>query len=78
MAVSLSDLRAGRPLPPRAIVRLKGLRQLKNPVTSSGVETAKFRVPQHTICSLKTVTLYVNLNLSVLIKCDVQNALYKR
>jgi hypothetical protein len=48
--VRLSALRAGRPLPPRrllvlisgrgrvdpgAIVRLEGLRQLKNPITSS-------------------------------------------
>jgi hypothetical protein len=52
MAVRLSALRAGRPLPPRrllvlisvrglvdprAVVRLEGLGQLKNPVTSSGL-----------------------------------------
>jgi hypothetical protein len=56
MAVK-SALRAGRPLPrgrfvvlipdsdrvnPRVIVRLEGLGQLKNPITSSGIETATF------------------------------------
>jgi hypothetical protein len=55
MAVRLSALDAGRPLPPgrflvlisvrswvdrRVIVRLKGLGQLKNPMTSSGIEPA--------------------------------------
>jgi hypothetical protein len=55
MAVSLSDLRAGRPLPPgrflviisvtgrvdsRAIVRLEKLGQLKNAMTSSGIQPA--------------------------------------
>jgi hypothetical protein len=62
MAVKLSALRAGRPLPPpppggflvlisvrgcvdpRAIVRLEGLGQLNNPVTSSGNEPATFRL----------------------------------
>jgi hypothetical protein len=55
MAVRLSALRAGRPLPPpgrflvlisvrgsvdpRAIVRLEGLGQLKNPIISSGNRT---------------------------------------
>jgi hypothetical protein len=54
MAVRLSALRASRPLPPgrflvlisvrglvdpRAIVRLEGLGKLKNPVTSSGIES---------------------------------------
>jgi hypothetical protein len=29
---------------PRAIVRLEGLHQLKNPMTSSGMETATFRL----------------------------------
>jgi hypothetical protein len=57
MAVKLSDLRAGRSSPPvrfmvlisvrdwvdpRAIVRLEGLGQLKNPVISSGIEPATF------------------------------------
>jgi hypothetical protein len=49
MAVRLSALRAGRPLPtgrydPRAIVRLGGLGQLKNPITSSGIEPATFQL----------------------------------
>jgi hypothetical protein len=29
---------------PKAIVRLVGLRQLKNPITSSGLEPATFRL----------------------------------
>jgi hypothetical protein len=59
MAVRLSALRAGRPLPPgrflvlisvrdwvepRDIVRLEGLGQLKNPETSWGIEPATFRL----------------------------------
>jgi hypothetical protein len=58
MAVSLLALRAGRPLPSgtflvlisvrgwvdtRAIARLEGLRELKNPMTSSGLEHATLR-----------------------------------
>jgi hypothetical protein len=58
MAVRLSAIRAGRPLPPgrflvlislrgwvdlRVIVRRKGIDQLKNPLTS-GIETATFRL----------------------------------
>jgi hypothetical protein len=57
MVVRLSALRAGRPLPPgrflilisirggvdpRAIMRLKGLGELKNPITSSGIEPVTF------------------------------------
>jgi hypothetical protein len=57
MAVRLSSLHAGRPLPPgrflvlisvrdqvdpRAIVRLEELGQLKNPITSSGIGHAIF------------------------------------
>jgi hypothetical protein len=56
---NMSAQRAGRPLPPvrflvlisvrgrvdsRATVRLEGLAQLKNPVTSSGIEPATFRL----------------------------------
>jgi hypothetical protein len=59
MAIRLSALRAGRPLPPgkflvlisfsgwvdpRAIVRLQGLGQLKYPMTSSGLEPATFQI----------------------------------
>jgi hypothetical protein len=59
MAVILSALRAGHSLPPgrflqlssvrgrvdpRAIVRLQGLGKLKNPITSSGIESATFRL----------------------------------
>jgi hypothetical protein len=58
MAVKLSALRARSSLPPgrflvlisvegwvdpRAIVRLEGLGQLKNPMTSSGIEPATFQ-----------------------------------
>jgi hypothetical protein len=59
MAVMLSASRAGRPLflvrflvlisvrgsvDPRATVRLEGLGQLKNQITSSGIEFATFRL----------------------------------
>jgi hypothetical protein len=59
MAVRLSVLRAGRPLPqgdtlilisvrgwvdPRAIVKLEELGKLKNRVTSSGFEPVTFRL----------------------------------
>jgi hypothetical protein len=59
MAVSLSLLRVGRPLPPgrflvlisvrswvdpKAIVRLEGISQLKNPLTSTAIESATFRL----------------------------------
>jgi hypothetical protein len=66
MAVRLSALRAGRPLPPRflvlisvrgsvdprAIVQLEGLGQVKNPMTSSEIDPATFRlvaVPEPTM-----------------------------
>jgi hypothetical protein len=59
MAVKLSALRTGRPLPPgrflvlisvrgwidsRATVQLEGLGQFKNPVTSLGIEPVTFRL----------------------------------
>jgi hypothetical protein len=59
MEVNWSPVRAGRPLPPgrslvlisargwvdpRAVVRLKGLGQLKIPMTSFGIEPATFRL----------------------------------
>jgi hypothetical protein len=59
MAVRLSALRAGHPLPPgrflvlisgrgrvdpRDIVRLEGLDQLKNPMISSGIEPVTFQL----------------------------------
>jgi hypothetical protein len=53
MVIRLSALLAGRRLPQEdswysflleAIVRLEGLGQLKNPSTSSGIETATFRL----------------------------------
>jgi hypothetical protein len=58
-AARLSALRAGRPLPPgrflvlisvrgwvdpRAIMRLEGFGEMKNPITSSGIERATFRL----------------------------------
>jgi hypothetical protein len=63
MAVRLSTLRAGRPLPqsrflilisvrgwidPRVIVRLEGLGELKNLMTSSGIQHACSIMPQST------------------------------
>jgi hypothetical protein len=68
MAVRLSDLRAGRPLPPgrflvlisvrgrvdpRAIVWLEGLSQLENPMTSSGIEPATFRLVAECLSQLR-------------------------
>jgi hypothetical protein len=59
MAVRLSALRIGRPLPPGSflvlisvrglvdpsvIERLEGLGQLKNPITSSEIEPAAYRL----------------------------------
>jgi hypothetical protein len=59
MTARLSTLRAGRPLTPgrflvlipirgwvdsKAIVKLEGLGKFKNPVTSSGLEPATFRL----------------------------------
>jgi hypothetical protein len=59
MAVRLSALLAGRPLPPRKIpgvrlcyrlgkphglVRLEGLGKLKNSMASTGIEPASFRL----------------------------------
>jgi hypothetical protein len=72
MAVRLSALRAGRPLPPgrflvltsvrgwvdlRAIVRLEGLGQLINPMTSSGVETANSRLAASCLNQLRYCVL---------------------
>jgi hypothetical protein len=76
MAVRLPALRSGRPLPPgrfmvlisvrgwvdlRAIMRLDGLGQLENPMTS-GIEPATFRfvVPQPSML-LRATTLFQNL-----------------
>jgi hypothetical protein len=68
MAVRLSASCAGRPLPPgkflvlitvrgwddlRAIVRLKELGQLKNPMTSSGIEPATFRLEAYCLNQLR-------------------------
>jgi hypothetical protein len=74
MEVRVLALRAGRPLPPmkslvlisvrtwvdpRAIVRLEGLGQLKNPITSSGIEPATFRLVAQYLnllpCSLRDI-----------------------
>jgi hypothetical protein len=64
MAVSLSALRAGRPLPPgrflvliyakgwvdpRVTLWLEGLSQLKNAITSSGIGPVTFRPVAHTL-----------------------------
>jgi hypothetical protein len=78
MAVRLSALRVDRSLPPgrflvlisvrgwidpRAIVRLEGLGQLKNLVTSSGIEPATFRlvVPQPTTLPRAPIYLFIYL-----------------
>jgi hypothetical protein len=68
MAVRLSALRAGCPLTPgrflvlisvrgwvdpTAIVRLLGLGQLKNPMTSSEIETATFRLAAQSFNQLR-------------------------
>jgi hypothetical protein len=67
MAVRLSALRAGRYLPgrflvlisvrdwvdPGAIVRLEGLGQLKNPMTSSGIEPAASRLVAYCLNQLR-------------------------
>jgi hypothetical protein len=68
MAVRLSALRAGCPLPserflmlisvrgwvgPRAMVRLEGLDQLNNPVTSSEIEPATFRLVAYRLNQLR-------------------------
>jgi hypothetical protein len=68
MAVRLSALCIGIPLPPerslvlisvrgwvdpRAIVRLEGLSQLKNPMTSSGIEPATIRLVAYRLNQLR-------------------------
>jgi hypothetical protein len=68
MAVRLSVLRAGRPLPPgrflvlisvrgwvdlRSIVRLEGWGQLKTPVASSGIEPATSRLVAQCLIQLR-------------------------
>jgi hypothetical protein len=73
MVVRLSALHAGRPLPPerflvlftvrgwvdlKAIVRLEGSRQLKNPITSSGTTPATFRLVAQ--CLLPTTILHAS------------------
>jgi hypothetical protein len=69
MAVRVSALHAGRPLSPgrflvlvsfrdwanpRALMQLEGLGQLKNPVTSSGMEPKNFRLIAYTACPAST------------------------
>jgi hypothetical protein len=91
MAVKLSVLRAGHPLPPgkllalisvrvwvdpRAIVQLKGLGQLKNLVSSSGIEPRTFRLvawclnqlrfrvpPSHFIVGLRNTLCSFNMHM---------------
>jgi hypothetical protein len=68
MAVRLSTSGAGRPLPlgiflvlislrglvdPMVIVRLEGLGQLKNPMTSSEIEHTTFRLPAQSLNQLR-------------------------
>jgi hypothetical protein len=80
MAVKLLALRAGRPSPPgnslvlisvrgrvdpTATGRLEGLGQLKNPITSSGIEPATFRLVTYNskvdvICAYAPMVLLEN------------------
>jgi hypothetical protein len=77
MALRLSALCAGRLLPPRSfpvliyvrgwvdptvIVRLEGLGQLKNPVTSSGIEPETFRLIAYCLNKLRYRTAIENVH----------------
>jgi hypothetical protein len=43
---------------PRAIVLLEGLSQMENPITSSGIETATFRLVAYSLNQLHDFLLY--------------------
>jgi hypothetical protein len=76
MTVSLSALRAGRPLPPgrfpvlisviscvdlTAIMRLERLGQLRNPMTSSGLNPATFQLVAQCLNQLRNRVPHYNL-----------------
>jgi hypothetical protein len=88
MAVRLSALRAGSPLPPgsflvlisvrswvdpRTIVRMEGLGQLKNPMTSSGIQPMTFRLVAWCINQLRYRVPLKNVSLIGLSRCEMDS-----
>jgi hypothetical protein len=64
---------AGRPLPPRAIERLEGLSQLKNPMTSLGIEPTTCRLVAEHKHYIELMTLLKNLVISYEVKVNKEN-----